>query len=129
MRRVSLLLSALSVAILIYLVFAILIYNRIMGMTCVRRSGPPPVPLYQNGLVNLFGYQVRLELALMAASIAPCCWIVCSIFGAVRRRNRELLGECIECGFPLAGTRGRCPKCGNRYEVSARRRPAFPVKV
>jgi hypothetical protein len=130
MRRASILLSALSVGILIYIAFAVLICNKVTGwMACGLRSTPPPVPLYQNGLINVFGCQIRCEFILMAASLGPCYWIASAIFRSVRRRNRTLLGECLNCGYSLQGTCGRCPRCFQRYEVAPRRRPAFPVRL
>jgi hypothetical protein len=129
MRRASILLAALSVGILIYFAFAVLIYNKVTGWMCVLTSSPPTVPLDQNGLVNVFGYQIRCEFVVMVASLGPCCWIASAIFRSVRRRNRELLGECLNCGFPLQGMNGRCPRCLLRYEAAPRRRQGFPVKV
>jgi hypothetical protein len=124
-------LAAISVALLIYAAFIGLIMSKLNSMIGVTIGGPAPKPLYTNGNLNLFGWSVPIELVFIVGSLAPTLLVLQKVLTCVRRHNRKKLGQCVDCGYPLGGRRGRCPRCGLRYERSGR--PAysnlFPVLI
>lgn len=130
MRRPLTFVAALSVALLVYLVFVVLIVGRLSRLVHVTgvRAQPAAKPLVQGGRVNVFGYYVPWPVVAMAGSVAPTWWVTAGAFRVARRRRREQLGQCLDCGYQLTSKRGRCPRCGLRYELSVIiHAPRFPV--
>ena len=122
--------AAVSVGILVYLILTVLVFQRVhrmIGVTAGIRAAPPSRPLVSGGRVNLGGRSMPLNAAITLASIAPTCWLVLTTLSTIRRRNRERLDQCLECGCPLTAKRGRCPRCGERYERNLAHEPRFPV--
>ena len=121
--------AALSMALLIYVAFIVLILQRIHSLMqwCMLTAAPASPPIFSNGWIRLFGFSVRFEMLVILGSIAPTWWLTSAVFRKVRRHNREKLGACLECGCPLPATRGRCLSCGTRYERIGRDQPSFPV--
>jgi len=122
--------AALSVVLLTYSVLVGVMLARINSwISCSYwRIKPVSPPRFAGGYVWLFGTWVPLWLLISIASIAPALWIVVEVLRRVRRHNRERLGQCFDCGQPLPARRGRCPRCGLRYElVYYHGEPLFPV--
>ncbi|MBA3273968.1 MAG: hypothetical protein H0T11_08885 [Chthoniobacterales bacterium] len=60
---------------------------------------------------------VRLLPLALIAGVPPALWIV----STVRRRRRDQVGRCRNCGYDLRATPDRCPECGlePKNEVNA----------
>jgi hypothetical protein len=52
-----------------------------------------------------------LWLAFLVFSIAPSFWLARKV-AEVRRRRRQRIGLCPNCGYDMSATPGRCPECG-----------------
>lgn len=50
--------------------------------------------------------------AVMAFALVPTAVRAGQVVGARRKRRRGSSGECVECGYDLRATPGRCPECG-----------------
>jgi hypothetical protein len=83
------------------------------------RSSPPFIAI-ANGQVHVFGHTLPLTVVIAAAAILPIWWLAARMYDSNLRHTRERLGQCLECGQPLSGKRGRCPGCGERFERSCR---------
>jgi len=57
-----------------------------------------------------------------AIAIPLVCWILYRLFGPAAERQRRLRkGQCVNCGYDLRASEGRCPECG--AEIAGRRVP------
>ena len=132
MFRPMTLIATLCVAFLIYLIVVVLLFqrvNRMLGVTVRIGSSPHADPLVriQDGNVSFLGYAVPLIAVIGTTSIPPVWWLASTMYAANLRRTRERLGQCVECGEPLLKKRGRCRRCGERFERSLPREPIVPV--
>jgi DMSO/TMAO reductase YedYZ heme-binding membrane subunit len=59
---------------------------------------------------NQQGYTAALFVLVVLASAA---YRVLLLWRTQRKRNRELAGLCLICGYDLRATPGRCPECGS----------------
>ena len=125
------LVATLCVAFLIYLIVIVLLFqrvNRMIGVTVRMGSSPHADPLVrvQDGKVSFLGHSAPL-IAVIGTTSIPIWWLASTMYAANLRRTRERLGQCVECGGPLRKKRGRCQRCGERYERSLPREPLMPI--
>jgi hypothetical protein len=115
--------TTLCVALTIYGVLLVMVAQRInrMLIVCVLTGSPrqtPPLTWIADGQVHVLGQIVPLIAVIGASAIPPLWWWAARVYDQRLRRDRARLGGCLECGQPLAGQRGRCPECGERFERS-----------
>ena len=133
MFRPMTLIAALCVAFLIYLIVTALIFqrvNRMIGVTVRIGANPqpdPPLVRVHDGKVSFLGFSAPLTAVIGATAVPPVWWLASTVYAANLRRTRERLGQCMACGEPLPKKRGRCRRCGERYERSLPREPLIPV--
>jgi hypothetical protein len=51
---------------------------------------------------------------LAAASLLPAAWLLVWVISYRRQDRRKRLGLCLNCGYDLRASEGRCPECGTR---------------
>jgi hypothetical protein len=122
--------AALSMALLTYATLVWLVLVKIRSWICLLYTGfgPGSSPLISRGYISIFGAWVPVWMVICLASIAPTLWIIAAVLGRMRRNDRERMGQCLDCGEWLPARRGRCPRCGLRYErIHLRGEPLFPV--
>jgi hypothetical protein len=123
-RRWSILVLALAIMLVAYapLFFVMLrrtmyVFFPPMGIRGPKRSGPP-ADLFglpdMPTVVHEWGIPVHVSVVLALALTIPALLIANDIACWRRRRRRERLGQCVDCGHPLKTWRGRCPGCGVR---------------
>ncbi|HEV2296393.1 MAG TPA: hypothetical protein VGR35_21295 [Tepidisphaeraceae bacterium] len=123
------------------LVFALLIYLAIIGLLVQRlnrmifvtvgissTSQPEPIVRVADGQVILLGRPVPLVAVVGSAAIPLVWWLASVTYAANLRRTRERLGQCLECGQGLSAKRGRCPRCGERFECFVHVVPPTPAE-
>ncbi len=111
--------AALCVALLIYLTLTALVVQRLNRMIHVTLGASPsstPLIRVADGQVFILGHAAPLLAVIGTASIPPTWWLASVIYASKLRRTRERLGRCLECGLPLSAKRGRCARCGERFE-------------
>jgi hypothetical protein len=64
--------------------------------------------------IIIFGVPVPISNVVAGLLIIPGVCITHDVATWRRRRRRERLRQCLECGHPLHSWRGRCPGCGVR---------------
>ena len=112
-RRASILLSALSISLIVYLV----VLHRIMHWLfrpCLMGASPPGPRRAPNGFVEIFGLAVPISSLIAARCTIPVMLMIADVASRLRRHRRYLNDECVECGHPISRWRGRCPGCGVR---------------
>ena len=132
MFRPLTLVAALCMALLIYLTLTALLVQRLNRMIHVTLgASPPSTPVIHvaDGQVFVLGQAASLLAVIGTASIPPTWWVASVIYASKLRRTRERLGQCFKCGLSLSAKRGRCPRCGERFDrsVMAEPRAADPV--
>lgn len=61
---------------------------------------------------------IQVTMSVPMAFFAICfLYFSLSLFPN-RRRTRKKLGLCVQCGYDLRGSKGRCPECGTDFESS-----------
>jgi hypothetical protein len=70
-----------------------------------RRRVPGASPIAYH---DVFVLVMPLWLPVLLLAVPPALWTA----GFVRRRRRGVAGLCVECGYDLRATPGRCPECG-----------------
>ena len=60
---------------------------------------------------TVWGFVVPLYIPLVASGL-PLVWLL----PAHRRRKRNKLGLCLNCGYDLRGSTAKCPECGQEFE-------------
>ena len=131
MRRAVTSIIALCLALAIYGTLVALIIVRLnrMLIVCVLKGTPrSPLPIISiaDGQLQVFGHTVPLLAVIGSAAVPPLWWAAANFYDANLRRGREIRGECLHCGRPLKGKRGRCPRCGERFERAPARLPLNP---
>jgi hypothetical protein len=71
----------------------------------------PPLPFWSIR-VSLWFLVLFLALPAMGKGLTR-------LIGRVARRRRQRAGHCLQCGYDLRATPGRCPECGAVAEVPA----------
>ena len=112
-RRASILLTALSISLIVYLVALHCILRRLIR-SCPIGALPPGAKRVPDGFVEVFGVAVPISSVIAALCTIPAMLIIADLAHRLRRRRRYLNDECIECGHELTRWRGRCPGCGVR---------------
>ena len=131
MRQFLTTIAALFVALMIYGALIVMLFQRMTSVLIVctlqgtARSSPPLIAI-ANGQVHVFGHTLPLTAVIAAAAVPPIWWLAARMYERNLRRTRERLGQCLECGQPLSGKRGRCPGCGERFERSL---PLLPLSL
>ena len=69
----------------------------------------------RGGANEVWRVQVRPWLLLVPPAIMPALWIK----RLARRRRMLREGLCLQCGYDLRATSGRCPECGSEREIGA----------
>ncbi|MGB7158120.1 MAG: hypothetical protein WBD40_08645 [Tepidisphaeraceae bacterium] len=117
------LIAALCVALLIYLAVVALVVQRInrmihvtVGVSAGHRS--TPTIRVEDGQVHFLGRAIPLIAVISTTAIPPVWWLAATIYDSKLRRTREQFGQCLQCGQTISGKRGRCPRCGERFERS-----------
>ncbi len=123
-RRASILIAALTIAIIVYVPILYALLRRAMLVLCpiVRISGrrdPVPSDLFGFGpvikTIDVYGYPVPISWVITAWFLLPLTWLAFEFCHWVQRLNRERLGLCLDCGSRLVSPwRGKCPRCGMR---------------
>jgi hypothetical protein len=62
-------------------------------------------------------YSIRYPWLVAGWSVPPLLWLAIRLRRSGIRRRRKRLGLCLNCGYDLRGSPGRCSECG---EVVAR---------
>ena len=65
----------------------------------------------------------KLALAIVphwAVALPLLAWSAWRVFGpAARRQRRVKRGQCVQCGYDLRASTGRCPECGAAIPATA----------
>jgi hypothetical protein len=123
-RRTTSAIAALIVALFVYGTILVLLFVRMTRVFIVchfHGSAPPPPPPVVSvvgGQVHVFSVTVPLGVVIGTAAVPAVWWLTATLYDGRLRRDRERRGLCLECGGRLAGKRGRCPRCGERFERS-----------
>jgi hypothetical protein len=64
--------------------------------------------------INVLGLPIPLSTLIAAALTLPGMAAFNDLAVWWRRRRRDRLNQCLECGHPIKVWRGRCPRCGER---------------
>ena len=134
-REAKTLLAALAVALLVYVVMVGIVFVKIeqalhIGMLPFSHPLRGDTCIPSRSAMIARPPQVDARLYWSLAGLAPALWVAWEVYRRARRRDRERLGLCVDCGTELpAEKRGRCPKCRRRYENRRPGRGAFPVLV
>jgi hypothetical protein len=131
-RRAATLLAALSVALLVYAVLIGIAVTKIrtagLVQSHVRCSCTSPRAYLIAG--RPVQQSVPVWCWLCVGSMPFALWAAWDVHVRARRKTRERLGLCLDCGQELPRERrGRCPRCRLAYENRAAGRGAFPVLV
>ena len=108
-RRVATIFAVLATACLFYYVAFLLIFIKIMSW-CGFAPRRPTFP----GYVECAGYRIPWWAVVLLWSVLPGIWLGLHLSEKLRRRRRDKLGLCVECGCRIKVWRGHCPECGVR---------------
>ena len=112
-RRASILLTALSISLIVYLVALHGIFQRLVR-TCGMGASTPGAQRVPAGFVDVFGFMVPVSSVIAGLCTIPAILIIADLADRWRRHRRYLNDDCIECGRPITSWRGRCRGCGMR---------------
>jgi uncharacterized paraquat-inducible protein A len=129
-RRAATLLAALSVALLVYVILVSVTFAKLRSSGMIHTG----CSCTTSRAYMIAGRPVRPSVPLWCwfslGSLLPATWTAWQVHLRARRRNRERLGLCVDCGTELPREKqGRCPRCRRAYENRAPGRGAFPVLV
>jgi hypothetical protein len=93
--------------------------SRMIHVTMIRVPRPPA------GDSRIFGIPLQLIVVLTLTFIGT--FIAAEIAVRMRRRRRQRLDQCVECGSPIRSWRGRCPGCGVRVGPDPRGRVTLDI--
>lgn len=115
-RQISTVAITLATALLVYSIYVCLALRQIMRVTAcpVTTSAGRRIP---PGYIECCGYLVPVWAVVLLWCILPGTWAVLEIYYKLRRRRRDKLDLCLECGYRLKSHRGHCPGCGVRVGV------------
>jgi hypothetical protein len=112
-RRASILIAALTIAVIVYIpVFYALLRRAMFVLFPIVHihGGRDPVP---NDYV--YGYPVPMIWVITLWFLLPLMYFAFEFCRWLQRLNRERLGLCLDCGSRLVSPwRGKCPRCGLR---------------
>jgi hypothetical protein len=134
-REAKTLLAAFAVALLVYVVMVGIVFVKIrqaLHIDIVRFSHPlrGDTCIPSRGVMIARPPQVDRRLYWSLGALVPALWVAWEVYRRTRRRDRERLGLCVNCGTELPEAKhGRCPKCRRRYENRRPGRGAFSVLV
>ena len=121
LRPPSIVAMALAIALLVYSIIVTGLLHRIsvrliqpMHLTV----GPPyfnaPAREEQRDHIEILGVRIPFADVMTACLMIPALCLAHDFFTWKRRRRRERLNQCMECGHPIRRFSGRCPCCGVR---------------
>ena len=88
---------------------------RFAGVVSKRYSNGPP-----DGRFNDWTHWHIPHSHLLALfCLPPLLWLALAARRGIQRRGRRCRGECLDCGYDLRATPGRCPECGGEAAAPA----------
>src|SRR5580765_8488866 len=113
-RRFYTILATISIAMLIYASLVWLLFSRMNKVFGKLTNGEWLVgsSLYSNGLLNVFGLYVPIQVIFVLAILPIFVVVVFELFQRYRGRSEEPVKVCRNCGFQFSVIRDRCPCCG-----------------
>ena len=117
------------ITICLALAFGLLIYAFIAGKTMVKisrhfihvggihdqqRVSSAPARSDDVERINILGIPVPISVLIAGLLTIPAMLYANEFALWWRRRRRERLNQCVECGEPIRAFRGCCRRCGNR---------------
>jgi hypothetical protein len=119
---------AVSISLIVYALLSfgalrrtmLVLVKPIVSLAAHSRPAPPDDSIFGLSHVDLpshivvFGLPIPLSVLITAAMTMPALLIANDIAHWHRRRTRDRLGQCLDCGYQLTTHRGRCRGCGVR---------------
>ena len=112
-RRTPILVSALLISLVVYFVLFAYLCQRTISCRLIA-SAPTAARRAPQGYVDVLGFPVAISVLVTLALTIPALLAANQFAVWHRRRTRDRLGQCLDCGYPLRTWRGRCPSCGVR---------------
>ena len=81
------------------------------GIGRYRQRTPPGDPFPY----ELTHWLIPHPYLMVLFSFPPSLWLILAARRGMRRRGRRRRGECLDCGYDLRATPGRCPECGREH--------------